>query len=98
MRLIIFSVSLFFILPILKSQDSLSVNLSSPYDAVLTHLHFLQESSYDVEKAAAPFRIFAKTKEEAEEKAIQLKQVLDGEGYFINMEEIPKSANYYDST
>ena len=98
MRLIIFFASLFFIQPLVKAQDSTSVDLSSPFDAVGTHLFFLQEDNYDLEKAAAPFYRFTDSKEEAYEKAIQLKQILDGEGLLIDMESVPNRSNYFDST
>lgn len=80
------------------AQDSLFVDLSSPYGAIRTHLFFLSEDQYDAHQAAAPFRRKGITEEAAQEKAIMLKQVLDGEGIFIHMEDVPREADFYDST
>ncbi|MFY0598355.1 MAG: mechanosensitive ion channel family protein [Cyclobacteriaceae bacterium] len=81
----------------LFAQDSLQVDLSTPQATVVTHLLYLQEDSYDKDKAAVPFNLSNRTKEEAVELAIKLKQILDGEGIYIEISELPKDPNYYDS-
>ncbi len=80
------------------AQDSLSVDLSSPQAAVITHLLYLQPDSYEEEKAAAPFNLSKRSLDEAIEVAVKLKQILDGEGIYIEVNEIPSANNYYDST
>ncbi|WP_421889957.1 mechanosensitive ion channel family protein [Marinoscillum sp.] len=80
------------------SQDSLFVDLSSPYAAVRTHLYYLQEDHYNENLAAVPFGLPGIEKEDAMLSAIKLKQIWDGEGTYINMDELPRNPNYRDST
>ncbi len=72
-------------------------DLSTPFDAVHTHLYFLQPESYEPEKAAMPFNHPDIEQEEAEDLAIRLKQVLDGRGYYVDMATIPQDPNYRDT-
>lgn len=78
-------------------QDSLEENLSTPQAAVITHLLYLQDDSYDLSKAAAPFRINDASEKDAIDHAIKWKQILDGEGIYIDTDLVPKDPNYYDS-
>ncbi|MFW5706671.1 MAG: hypothetical protein ACOC12_02015, partial [Bacteroidota bacterium] len=53
-------VAILICLPLLHARDNdipdfFQPNLSSPYHAVVTHLHYLQPESYDVGKASLPF-------------------------------------------
>lgn len=77
------------------AQPPVSENLKSPYNTVYTHLYFLQEDSYDVEKSAST--IYGKSLQEAEEIAIKIKQVLDGKGLRVAVNQLPKDANYLDT-
>ncbi|MEO9476686.1 MAG: mechanosensitive ion channel family protein [Cyclobacteriaceae bacterium] len=79
------------------AQDSLNVDLSSPQAAVITHFLYLQEDVYDESKAAVPFNLNNRSTEEAAKLAVKLKQILDGEGIYVEINEIPKDPNYYDS-
>jgi MscS family membrane protein len=79
-------------------QDSLDVDLSSPYQSIWTHLYYLQDDHYDEIRAAQPFEPQRRGMEQARELAIKFKQVLDGNGLYLYMDEIPKKKNYYDST
>lgn len=79
------------------AQDSVYVDLSSPYGAVKTHLYYLQEEQYQPGLAAIPFKREGLTQQQAENYAIKLKQILDGEGTYIDMELIPKKPDYFDS-
>ena len=79
------------------AQDTLNVDLSSPQAAVITHLMYLQADTYDEEKAAAPFNLYRRSPDEAIELAIKLKQILDGEGIYIEISDIPSASNYFDS-
>ena len=73
-----------------------SYNLQSPYHTVLTHLYFLQPETYKPEHAARTmYRVRDAAK--AEKFAIQLKQVLDGKGLYINIDALPQDRNYVDS-
>ncbi|MCL7764317.1 mechanosensitive ion channel family protein [Polaribacter sp. Z014] len=87
---------LLFLLPTFTiAQDSIRVDLSNPHATIYTHLYFLQSDSYEPEKAAKTILGFSK--EKAVEKAIKIKQVLDGKGLYVDMNKIPTSPNYKDT-
>lgn len=73
------------------------INLSSPYQTVYTHLYYLQEDHYKPEVAARTFSLRDRSLEEAEDLAIKLKQILDGEGIYIDMDLLPRKSDYVDS-
>ncbi len=79
------------------SQDSVFVDLSTPYGAIRTHLFYLQEDHYNLEAAATPFKRDGITNEQAKEQAVKLKQIWDGVGEYIDMEMLPRTNNYQDS-
>ncbi len=79
------------------SPETVSVNLSTPFHALRTHLYFLQPESYDPEKAAQVFMYPDVRLEDAREYAVRLKQVFDGKGYFINTKDAPREPNYTDT-
>jgi MscS family membrane protein len=72
-------------------------NLSSPYFAVKTHLHFLEEDTYKPQQAAKVFRSQGRKESERKQLALRLKQILNGEGIYIDVEELPRQKNYLDS-
>jgi MscS family membrane protein len=74
-----------------------TMNLSTPYHAVLTHLYFLQESSYHPDSAAMAFYVRDPLSEEALKASIQLKEFYDGSGHYIDLDIIPQNADYMDS-
>ncbi|MEQ9285649.1 MAG: mechanosensitive ion channel family protein [Cyclobacteriaceae bacterium] len=75
-----------------------SVNLQSPYHSLYTLLYHLNEEGYDPAKSAKVIAGSELTDEERIGVANNLKQVLDGEGIYIYMDEVPKDQNYTDST
>ncbi|WP_139957542.1 mechanosensitive ion channel family protein [Flavicella sediminum] len=89
-------VLLFFLCSLLGfAQKPEDKSLKSPYNTVYTHLYYLQENSYDVEKAAST--VFVDGTQDPEEIAIKIKRVLDGKGLRVNMTTLPKNANYLDT-
>ena len=78
-----------------QAQEKVQVDLSNPNSTVYTHLYFLQSDSYQPEKAATTIQGF--TGEVAKEKAIRLKQVLDGKGLFVDFSKIPTNSNFNDT-
>ncbi len=64
-------------------QQADTVNLSSPYFTVYTHLEFLQEDDYHPDMAGVTLNPDVVTGEEAQKLAIKLKQVLDGTGLLL---------------
>ncbi|MEM8568501.1 MAG: mechanosensitive ion channel family protein [Bacteroidota bacterium] len=81
----------------LIAQDTLEYSLATPYNTVLTHLKYLQEASYHPSIAAKVFNPDHVDEQRAKVLAVKLKQVLDGQGLFIELDEIPRQPNYYDS-
>jgi MscS family membrane protein len=73
------------------------MDLSTPYHTIVTHLGFLQEDNFEPEKAAQAFLHTGVSIEEAIDVAIQLKQVYDGKGIYINVEDLPTDPDYRDS-
>ena len=82
---------------IIKSNDTLTYNLSTPYNTVLTHLQYLQDDNYHPKVAATVFNPERIDRDVAEQLAIELKQVYDGKGIFIDLEDIPRERDFKDS-
>ncbi|WP_405608948.1 mechanosensitive ion channel family protein [Polaribacter sp. Asnod1-A03] len=75
--------------------DSIKVDLGNPHATVYTHLYFLQPDSYDAKKAAKT--ILGLSEEKAIDKAVKIKQVLDGKGLYVDVNKIPTNPSYKDS-
>ena len=67
----------------------------SPYNTVYSHIHYLQSDEYNPDIAAKAFLV--NDDKEAINLAIQLKQILDGKGIFIQLDKIPQNPDYIDS-
>lgn len=80
------------------AQSKTKVDLSNPNATIYTHLFFLQEDedSYAPEKAAKT--IFGLKGDEAIEKAIKLKKILDGKGLKVDFTIVPNKINFSDTT
>jgi len=78
------------------TQNKPKVNLSNPNSAIYTHLFFLQDDSYEPEKAATT--IYGLNGEAAIKKAIKLKKILDGNGLKVDFTKVPNKVNYSDTT
>ena len=78
-------------------RDTLEYSLATPYNTILTHLGYLQEDSYYPSIAAKVFDPGEVEESEAIKLAIKLKQVLDGQGIFIEMDDLPRKKDYVDS-
>jgi len=99
----IFFLFLFFILSnslVLKAQGDSSnppkADLSTPRQAVITHLKYLQSETYFPEISAKAFNV--KTEQKVRiEYAIKLKQILDGRGLYVYPDSIPDNPKYIDT-
>ncbi|WP_099152730.1 mechanosensitive ion channel family protein [Flavilitoribacter nigricans] len=80
-------------IPLISQIDSSEVN-DSPYGVIYNHLYYLQTDSYQPARAALSF---APGVAEAEDLAIQLKQILDGRGLYVDINRLPTENSYYDS-
>ncbi len=77
------------------AQSSVNVDLRNPNATLYTHLHFLNPDSYDLDKASATIR--GLPREEAHEKAIKIKKILNGNGLIIDFAKVPTNPNYVDT-
>lgn len=77
-------------------EEKPDADLSTPYDAMYTHLYYLQRGAHYKPNMAA--RPFYKTGADAEELAIKLKQILDGKGLQVALSLVPEDPNYRDTT
>lgn len=78
-----------------SQKPEVEVNLSSPYHTIYTHLHFLQEETYQPKKSAAV--VYGESEKASEELAIKIKQILDGKGLRVDVNHLPKNPNYLDT-
>ncbi len=76
-----------------QAVDTVVVTLETPYNTILTHLFYLQEEYYQPEVAVQAF-YGIDDPERAERLAIQLKQVLDGEGLYVQVRALPQDPDY----
>ena len=77
------------------TQETVKVDLSNPNATIQTHLYFLQNNTYQPEKSAKT--IHGLPKNQAIEKVIKLKKILDGKGLYIDLNKISNNPNYSDS-
>ena len=77
--------------------SNIDEDLSTPKNAIETHLRFLQKDSYDPERAAKVIPISAGSLNERKAIAIKLKELFDGMGLYLDPELIPQDPNYIDS-
>lgn len=73
-------------------------NLSSPYHTTLTFFYNLEEHHYQPEKAAKTLNLEGIAPNSSDELAVKLKQIFDGKGVFVRINEIPNNPVYRDST
>ncbi|MEM9935743.1 MAG: mechanosensitive ion channel family protein [Bacteroidota bacterium] len=83
--------------------DTSLVNLSTPRQTIRSHLLYLQEDTYQPElsaRALNPNKLNGGkySQEELISLAIKLKQIYDGIGFYIDLEEIPDKGDFTDST
>lgn len=68
---------------------------TSPYTVVYNHLFYLQKDSYNPLQAARS--LSASDPASVKGASIKLKEILDGRGFFIDINRLPQDNNYYDS-
>jgi MscS family membrane protein len=71
----------------------------TPHDVIENHLKYLQDETYDLEQATKSFVKTSKyTDKQLQNMAIELKQILDGSGNYVRLEDLPKDVDYKDDT
>ncbi|GIV39401.1 MAG: hypothetical protein KatS3mg033_1201 [Thermonema sp.] len=74
-----------------------SLRLFSPFETIRTHLEYLQPDNYDPDKAAQTLDAAGLSPEQKRRLVIQLIQIYDGRGLYVDLEAIPNDPNYADS-
>ena len=72
-------------------------SLSSPHHTIVTHLSYLQPEKFHPEIAAKAINPNHLTGEKAAKVVIKIKQILDAEGIYIEVGDIPTDPNWRDS-
>ena len=72
------------------------VSLENPYNTMYVHLHYLQDDTYDPAKSALTLCPPIDSLE-AIDKAIKIKQILDGHGLYVYINQVPQQKDYLDS-
>ncbi|MBO3700459.1 mechanosensitive ion channel family protein [Roseivirga sp. E12] len=82
----------------LSGQEAeLPSRFNTPYDAIYNHLQYLQDGSHNEAQAAKSLFSAGRSQGEIEQLAVELKQIFDGSGNYIRLEDLPRTANYFDS-
>lgn len=91
--------TLFFMLGFMlhAQRDTLPNNFTTPREAISNHLFYLQEDTFNDLQSAKSFAYTNTPRSERAKLALELKQVLDGKGYYIDLETVPDDPNYFDS-
>ena len=78
-------------------EDNLPDVFLSPYEAIYNHLYYLQDDSRVPGQSAKSLFNANRSSKELQQLAIELKQIFDGSGNLIRLEDIPRESDYVDS-
>jgi MscS family membrane protein len=70
---------------------------SSPHHTLFTHLYFLQDESYRPDLSAGTIYAPEAGNQEKMELAEKMKKILDGKGFYIDINLVPQDSDYLDS-
>ena len=87
------------LITIAKSQTSLeqSKYLYSPYSTITNHLRNLEPKNYNPELSSRSLFYSSEKQEKRNRLAIQLKQIFDGSGHYVDPSKLPRNRNHIDS-
>lgn len=80
-----------------QENESTNLRIDSPYQSLYTLLYHLNDQDYNPSLAAVTIGDENLNQRQKEAVAIKLKQMLDGSGTYIYIDEVSKDKNYYDS-
>ena len=83
----------FFFLSLGVFSQVKKVDLSSPRATIYNHLYHLQPENHNPKQASKSLL----PTEDAEEKAIKLKKIIEGRGLVIDIQDIPNNINHIDT-
>jgi MscS family membrane protein len=95
-QLSVFVIIFLFSIHLLPAQET-KLSVESPYYSIYSHLYFLQNDSYQPEIAAKTLNAAGIDSLKRIQLAIQLKQILDGKGLYVKVNQLPNQSNYIDS-
>ena len=95
-RIFLFAILLIPIIGFAQIEKDVPILLNSPRNTMEVHLFYLQQEHFDPGKASQTI-IGAKDSIQANKLAIQLKQILDGKGLWVNLRFIPNDPNFLDT-
>ena len=78
-------------------RDTLPDVFLNPRDAIENHLLYLQEATFNDSQSAKSFAYTNTPRSVRARLALELKQILDGTGHYIELSEVPDDPNYFDS-
>jgi MscS family membrane protein len=78
-------------------EEEHEANLKTPYHTVVTHLSFLQENNFRPNLSAKTINSEGLKESEAIAVAVKIKQIFDGRGIYIVVDDIPPDPDYMDS-
>ncbi len=79
-----------------QTENAPSPSLESPYNCIYVHLYYLQTQTYQPEVAALTLYNLSDSIDRVQ-KAIKLKQILDGRGLYVHLNLLPQQSDYIDS-
>jgi len=80
------------------NKEALVVNLSTPYNTIVSHLIFLEDSLFRPDLAAKTINFTDEDSLFAEDLAIKLKQIyLGANGFVFDIEQLSKDTNFIDT-
>ncbi|MCO6360706.1 mechanosensitive ion channel [Roseivirga pacifica] len=97
MRYIFALVFVCFFVQLKAQEDNLPTSFRTPRAAIENHLKYLQEESFNDLQAARSLARAGIPRTERADLAIELKQIFDGSGHYIDLEDLPDDPNYLDS-
>ena len=80
-----------------QEEGAPEATLESPYNTIYVHLYYLQSESYNPAKAAVTISRTVKDSSERVKMAIQLKQILDGQGLYVHLNLLPQESDFIDT-
>jgi len=72
-------------------------NLSTPYNTTLTFFYNLQKDNYRPAVSAQTLNLASMPHRDAEELAVKLKQIFDGKGLMVKIDQLPNDPDYVDT-
>lgn len=79
------------------AQEKENYQVTSPYHTIFAFLDNLQSDNFNPSLAARTLNAYNLSQERKEALAIKLKQILDGRGLYVRMENLPRNPDYQDT-